>query len=145
MNARRLPEQGLWDRCRKHLGPHMFIERLENLLDAGWPDVVTMCDGNVTWIETKKAEWGKRATTRIQLSNPLTSEQRNWHLNCAKQGCRSIILIEIERQIFAVGGKYADEVNGMKRERLMQFEEIWPRLLRGLEDIRMHRRLGEPR
>lgn len=111
----RKTEQRLWDRARGHLSPlGIFMERVENVVSDGTPDVTVLCEGIVTPTELKAVMGAPaRASTRLIPSGKgLSTEQRNWHLAWTQHGGRSLILVGCgSRIILGVEGRYADEVN----------------------------------
>lgn len=113
----RLKEQRLWDRLRNNLSPKIAnLQRIENLIGAGFPDVIAVSCGVVTPIELKAIDaMPRQIKTRLLGPLGLSVEQRNWHTNWAKYGGHSIVLLGIGvgsgcRHYAAVGAQ-ADEVN----------------------------------
>lgn len=109
----RFPEQRLWDRIRRNLGREIHIERLENSVAAGTPDTVVLHKGLVTFVEHKVATLPMRSTTKLQWKHPPTAPQRNWHRTWHQNGGRSFFVIGIGMMLFAVPGRWADEIEGM--------------------------------
>ncbi len=109
----RFPEQRLWDRIHKNVGLHVHIERIENSVGAGTPDTLVIHKGNVLFVEHKEAERPAKASTRLQWRHPLTPQQRNWHLTWHQNGGRSAIVIGVERELFALPGRMADDITAM--------------------------------
>lgn len=124
----RKPEQQLWDRIRRNIGPQVLMKRVENYLEAGWPDTITLAFGHVTWLETKVGHWPKRPTTRIQWNHPLQIEQCNFHLDWGQHEGRSLIIAGIEGTIFMIPGNRADDFNSMTRYRIQSYECDWRHL-----------------
>lgn len=116
----RAPEQRLWDRTKSYLKPFKGIrlERYENVMGVGCPDVLAICDGLVTWVELKFVEGlPARATTRV-FPGALTREQMNWHLDWRQHGGRSIVLGAIGPDIVAIENTHTDLFNDMTIEQL---------------------------
>lgn len=114
----RKPEQRLWDRMRaKAVAPRVRLERIENLVGDGTPDVIAISHGQVTWIELKAVDaFPAKAETRVLGAKGLNISQRNWHYNWYAEGGRSLIVIGINiSQIYAIPGFLADAVNDMSR------------------------------
>jgi hypothetical protein len=109
----RFPEQRLWDRIRRNIGREVHIERIENSVAAGTPDTLVIHKGAVTFVEHKTATLPAKKTTRLQWRHPLTAPQRNWHLTWCQNGGRSYIVVGIDKELFAVPGRFADEVTDM--------------------------------
>lgn len=114
----RKQEQRLWDRMRAHRPPTVRLERIENGLAAGIPDVHALCHGVTVWVELKAREVPPaRASTPLLGGDGLSAEQRNWHLEYARHGGRSMILIGVGKgrtaQQFLLSGALADDINSM--------------------------------
>lgn len=114
--ALRLPEQKLWDKMRKALTSEggIYMERVENLVNEGTPDVsmATMHLGGF-WTELKAQDvLPERATSKVLGSKGLNPHQKNWHLDWRRNGGRSFILVGIEqREFLLLGGIDHDSVN----------------------------------
>lgn len=113
----RLPEQKFWDRTRRALAPQLHIERVENLVDVGTPDLLVLAPTNVvTPTELKAAlKWPARSTTRVLSgSQQLNVDQKNWHLTWQQNGGRSAILVGVgSTEQFLFSGKWGDDLNDM--------------------------------
>ena len=126
----RLPEQKLWDRMRKGLaGFHIYLERLENMVGSGLPDVLTLKKGRTCFIELKVARDGipaRRNTPLLGNDDGLRLEQRNWLLNWSKKGGRSLVVISIagSKQHIAINGGYGDRINKMSYTELCEAADV---------------------
>lgn len=113
----RLPEQRFWDRLRPNLKQGgVRVERIENLVGVGFPDMIALCCGTVTMCELKAVEEppARLSTALLGDKRGLSVDQRNWHLSWNKYGGRSIILIACgSHHFFTIDGKLADKVNAM--------------------------------
>lgn len=118
----RKPEQRLWDRMRTALGPHVRLERVENVVTVGMPDVVSCVEGSVVWVELKAVEaLPHRPNTPVLGSKGLSQEQKNWHLDWARWGGRSYVLVGVfPKLLFFVSGTHADQINAMSHTQLLQ-------------------------
>ncbi len=116
----RKPEQRLWDRFSDNVsGPRLWLQRIENVVAVGMPDVVAISDGAVSWIEMKYSARPARESTPLLSSRGLTPEQRNWHLDWRSCGGTSFVLIgDDQRALYLIEGYLADEVNQMTVARL---------------------------
>lgn len=123
----RKTEQRLWDRMRRkardraELAPR--LERIENMVGVGIPDVLAIKNGIVTWCELKSLErFPVRATTQVLGARGLSVAQRNWHYAWYLHGGRSLIVVGVGAQhVYAVPGFLADSVNFMSRKELEDF------------------------
>lgn len=111
----RKPEQRLYDRMRRALFPLIRLERIENAVGTGRPDVDALANGIFTPIELKcVAAPPVRVTTPVLGDKKgLNRDQRNWHLDWRNYGGRSLIVVGIGREVFAIGGWAADGINAM--------------------------------
>jgi hypothetical protein len=114
-------EQRLWDRMREHLGGLVRLERVENVMTVGMPDVVCCADGCVTWVELKAVDaLPVRAETRVLGSRGLSREQRNWHYDWRRHGGRSAILVGVgSRSVYLIDGIQADTINNYNLRELL--------------------------
>lgn len=94
------------------------LERVENVVAVGVPDVYAVGRGVSSWVELKASEAiPKRAATPLLGRDGLTVEQRNWHLDHARFGGRSFVLIgagrgpTAEQMLFPCSA--VDELNEM--------------------------------
>src|SRR4051812_8876007 len=91
----RLKEQRLWDRMRGHRPPDVRLERVENMLDEGFPDVVVKAPEAVPSMCELKA----MLMLPVRVSTPvfgdkegLTVGQRNWLNDWHKHNGRAVVL-----------------------------------------------------
>lgn len=115
----RLPEQRLWDRMRAALGKRCRLERIENMVGVGTPDVwaLTARHGIVTPVELKALKaWPIRAGTPVLGRDGLSLEQRNWHLDWHRWGGRSLVVVGVGTDgPYAFEGRHADKINQLQR------------------------------
>lgn len=111
------PEQLLWDRMRAGLQRNanlneLFLQRVEVQHEEGLPDLFALREGRVTPIELKVGRIpAHRDTTVLPPRRGLSVEQRNWHVNWANHGGKSMIIIAAQDEHFAVRGCDVDEIN----------------------------------
>lgn len=120
----RKQEQRLWDRMRaaKDAAP-VRLERIENLVGVGTPDIIAIRNSQVTWCELKALnEFPVRSSSRVLGEKGLSVSQRNWHYEWLKNGGRSVILVGIGPSIiYTIPGFLADSVNMMSRRDLEKY------------------------
>lgn len=113
----RKKEQKLWDAMREAgSARHVYMERVENAMAAGRPDVDVLCGGRFTPCELKAVlGWPARAKTRVLGDDGLRQEQKNWHMEWARHGGRSLIIVGVGlgalRTVWAFHGKKHDQIN----------------------------------
>lgn len=121
----RKAEQKVWDgmkRAAKRHAPYMWLQRVENLVGDGMPDVYT-CDKRLTtgglkksfcWVELKAANLPKRSTTKLKMSEGVRTSQVNWHMKAQTKGLDTFILLRVEeamKEPLLIDGSLAGEVN----------------------------------
>lgn len=126
----RKPEQKLWDRMRHALKDQIYLERIENVVNPGRPDVDALWDGIVLPIELKALEnFPQRSGTPVLGTKGLNQNQLNWWLNWRRWGGSGFIVIGIAGDIFAVPAKFSDEVNYFNHLHLINFQTSWQELI----------------
>ena len=111
--TRRLPEQRLWDRFRKNCGNDLRLERIENLVGEGIPDVLACSGGVVTFVELKcRPQAPSRITSKAlgRKYGPRRS-QVAWHEDWARSGGRSVFLVEVQGEVFLHDGMCAPHLH----------------------------------
>lgn len=101
------------------------LDRIENVVVTGMPDI-NMCIGGVeVWIEQKSPKEPVRRTTPLFGSNhKVSQEQANWMLRQRKAGGRCYFLISTDKRWILVGGFLADQLNTMTVDELLE-QAIW--------------------
>jgi hypothetical protein len=98
-------------------------ERVENGVIAGMPDVNFCVAGMEGWIELKKASKpAKMSTVLFKSQRGLDKEQENWHHFQAKNGGDSWVLIQIDREFYAIPGVLAPEINQYTMEDMEKYQ-----------------------
>lgn len=117
----RLPEQRLWDRMRTRLkGRGIRLERIENVVGTGRPDIDALSNGTFTPIELKAVEgWPARDATPVLGRKGLSIDQRNWHMDWARYGGRSLVIVGVGTSVFAFLGTFHDKINHMTRAQMI--------------------------
>ena len=116
----RLPEQRLWDTMRGNKPPDIVLERVENIVGEGMPDVYALFKDGSKWIELKAPNGPVRDSTRVLGDEGLRQSQKNWHIKAFQLGLPSYILIRERRtkRLWLIHGSFADEVNDMNADKL---------------------------
>lgn len=114
-----MTEKRLWEILRDGWGLTIRknggrIERVENAVGAGMPDVNLCYQQEEKWIELKVAPtWGKKRPT-FRAHRGLEPSQINWHLSQHRAGGNSFILAQIGAKAtdcFLVPGGLAEKFN----------------------------------
>lgn len=123
----RSEEQKLWDRMREALRLDFYMERIENAVASGRPDVDVMWRGITIPIELKaRPNPPIKSTTPVLGVNGLNLNQLNWWLRWQQNLGRGFILIGISNcTMYAVPGRYSESVNFMTLKQLKPFEVAW--------------------
>lgn len=93
-------------KARREMDLPIHMERLENMIGAGHPDVELCYMGRQNWIEQKVAKRPARATTVLRFGSPLRDSQYEWALKRIAAGGRVWYLIQVgggaERQMYLI-------------------------------------------
>lgn len=132
----RKKEQLLWDAMRRALKRELWMERVENVVVAGMPDIyIAACGGKSRWVEMKAVVRPKRDTTRYLGDEGLNVDQINWHLLAAKKQVRSYVLVRDDhKDLRMVSGAHAATLNDLS---IIEFDKLavarsWPEVLKEL-------------
>lgn len=104
-------ERALWTTSRDKLKPFGRMERVENRVGKGTPDVCfalrlpsTQLVG-VGWLELKQLDrWSVHERTPI-IFRSLTLEQVCWHEDWCRAGGRSFFLLQVQKTYLLVSGR----------------------------------------
>lgn len=96
------------------------LDRVENVVLTGMPDI-NFCSGGVEcWIEMKSPKEPKRSTTRLFGSNHrLSQDQMNWFKRQSSAGGKGFVLIATDKRWILLGGGLADHINNMTVDELV--------------------------
>lgn len=96
------------------------IDRFENIVGVGNPDVNVCIDGAEFWIEIKAPKEPVKATTPLFGSNhKLSQDQKNWILRQLKANGNAYIFVATDKRKMLVHGKHADQFNEMTVSEMM--------------------------
>ena len=113
-------EAGFYQKIRKKIlaaFPLARIDRIENALSSGLPDVSACIAGKDVWLELKYVDkWPARATTKVLNRYGLRPEQINWHIRQTVADGNAFILVGIERESYVVDSAYVREINDWTRK-----------------------------
>lgn len=107
-------EQRIWDTMRRNCPPDIWLERVENLVGEGIPDVRAMRKGGVeVWLELKYATRPKRITTPL-LRGAIRTSQKNWHEKHAQFGGVSFIVVrDSMKALYLIPGALVRELDDL--------------------------------
>lgn len=115
-----MKESGLYQRIRRQIiaaFPLARIDRVENGLVDGMPDVNACMAGKDIWMELKHLEkWPARATTPVLGRRGLRPEQINWHIRQHAAGGISFIVMGVGHETWITDNKYARDINDWTKE-----------------------------
>lgn len=121
----RQPEQQFWDVMRTSAPRKWWVQRLENAVGSGLPDVLAVHRqvGNV-FLELKVGQMPLRKTSRLFLKHGMLTEQIGWHRKYTSMGFCSFIAVRIDGvagswgRYFIVNGRDADIFNALTVEQV---------------------------
>ena len=128
----RKKEQKLWDVMKRKAPKTAWLQRVENIVAEGMPDVHVSGPESECWVELKAVTLPKRASTRVLGSEGLRPSQINWHLKAGTKAITSYILIrDNEGGLYLVSGRHAASINELALDSLVnrslshQWDEIF--------------------
>jgi len=113
--ALRKKEQRLYDALLKAKPSWARLERIENVVGEGTPDVHVMVPGKSAWLELKAPTPPKRASTRLLGDEGLRQSQKNWLLEATVMGLPAYVLIRdsVRKEVFLLRAELHDLMNDM--------------------------------
>lgn len=101
------------------------LDRVENPLVTGMPDINFCSEGVECWIEQKSPTEPKRSTTALFGSNhKVSQDQANWMLRQRQAGGRCYFLIATDKRWILIAGGLADKINTMTVAELVD-NSLW--------------------
>lgn len=101
------------------------LDRIENVVVTGMPDINMCIGGTEVWIEQKSPKEPVRKTTALFGSNhKVSQEQANWMLRQRKAGGKCYFLISTDKRWMLVGGFLADQLNSMTVDEILD-NAVW--------------------
>lgn len=135
----RKEEQRLWDTMKRNAPPEIWMERVENLVGDGMPDIWFAARGRHGWVELKAPTRPKRDTTRLLGNQGLRTSQLNWHRKAAVRDLPAWTLSrDSSGELYLVHCKHSQEINELTATELAaaSVADNWPDIFRTL--------IGEP-
>lgn len=133
----RLKEQRLWDSFKSNAPKDWWLQRVENVVLEGMPDVYVTLPGDRTcWIELKAPIRPKRNSTRLLGTDGLRPSQINWHLKAATKAKPTYILVRDDQlALYLIPGELAKEANDLTLSQLEDHAiDDWHHLINVLEN-----------
>lgn len=121
-----MSENALWNTVRNNMKKYWIPQRIENLAEAGIPDVYyTMkLDGSGGWIELKHVpSWPKRETTALKIKH-FTKEQMAWIRKHGRAGARVFVLLQVERDYFLLKWDEALNIGKWKKSEYLKISKF---------------------
>lgn len=121
-----MSEKKDYHKFRAHIiHPSDRIDRLENLVTFGMPDVNYCFDGVEGWIEIKSPVEPKRSTTALFSGNHKFSQnQKNWFIRQLKAGGLAFALICTDKRWILIDANTVENANEMTVSELLQ-KSVW--------------------
>lgn len=95
----RKPEQRVYDAMKANCADGVRLERIENAVGSGLPDVHCLRHGVTRWVELKALKQPKRANTPLFKKKTMRRDQVAWHLSYNSAGGRSFILARDDKRV----------------------------------------------
>jgi hypothetical protein len=97
---------------RDHAPKFARLNRIENSVGDGVPDVNICCNGLECWVEIKIGSVRRNPEQPIfDKKYGVTVEQINWHINQRQAGGASYLLIRIADELYLIAGSEAGVIN----------------------------------
>lgn len=109
----------MYDTFRSNAPAEAWIQRVENVLVPGMPDLFVVHRRRSCWIELKAPTQRARRSSRLLGAEGLNVDQINWHLKAASVGVPSFVLARPDGAhnfLVLLEGAHADEANTMSAE-----------------------------
>ena len=129
-------EQNLWDTLKRQANSGLNLQRIENLVGDGIPDVYVGFSGK--WVELKvPPRIPARPQTQLLGAAGLRPSQINWHIaHASGKAPPAYILIRLPgtRELLLVPGRMAPGINAMPLDslRVASVANTWPEILKVL-------------
>lgn len=99
----------MYDAMKRNCADGVRLERVENAVNTGTPDVHGTRRGRTCWIELKVLRRPRRPATPLFKKKTMRKEQVAWHLSYASVGGRSVILVRDNlQQLYLFPGSMAN-------------------------------------
>ena len=117
-----MSEKTDYQMLKKHM-PNVMdrLDRIENVVGVGTPDVNYCIDGVDGWIEMKSPKEPVRPTSKLfkfKNNHSLNQDQMNWFLRQRNADGRAFILICTNKRWMLVEGEHADRINDMTAQEI---------------------------
>lgn len=127
-------EQRLWDAMKRNAPKGIWLQRIENAVGVGIPDVLAVGRGRGVdvWIELKAPISPRRSSTRLMGDEGARPSQIGWHLKAAVYGVESYFLIKSSGGgLYLIDGAEARNVNELteteltEQSKIKNWSELW--------------------
>lgn len=122
-------EASLWTTVREILSPFAHLERVENKVNVGTPDVNYCLNGakGEGWLELKDVDhWPARAGTILRIAH-VTEVQREWWRARRRSGGACYVLLRVGRSYLCFDGEVAARYLGVSDRAELEREALWVR------------------
>ena len=109
-------ENAAWQWLRKGAAdrPKIHLQRVENCLSRGNPDVEGCIDGVSFWLELKAGPCPAKETSKVSCE-PLKTPQRRFIRQRLAAGGQAWILYRVDREVYLIHGEDAEKVRNQPR------------------------------
>lgn len=110
----RKAEQRLWDTMKRQAPKDVWLNRIENMLDPGIPDVLVMREDRVAWVELKAPKRPMRDMSMLLKTDDVRTAQVNWMLRAATIGQNVMLVMRDDcAQLYVLPGLLAPCFKGL--------------------------------
>lgn len=99
-------EQLVYEAMKRHAPDRLRLERVENGLAAGIPDVHALLEGKTIWFELKVLQVPKMPSTPIVKTDTFEVDQVKWHRSYSHHGGISFAIArDNQMQLYLIPGR----------------------------------------
>jgi hypothetical protein len=113
-------ETSMWKWLKKGTSLEVYLERHENLVASGAPDVWGYCPKGSFWLELKQSEAPKKDTSKSGIK--VRPSQKIWFRKMTKLHCKTHwFLVQVDNQKYLVPGIHAELIDSFSMQHFEPF------------------------
>jgi hypothetical protein len=121
----KIKEKHLWQWVKtqyKNAPSGAFIERVENSVGSGFPDVAGMYNGVPVMLELKTAGTPVRKTTGINIRSASLPGEIEWHKKYREAGGLSYMLLQVGKRRFLIYSEHMHLFDNLQSPTISEIE-----------------------